>query len=303
MFACVRRSWDVLLLAPHAELRASFLRAARLAMGREADSAAARAGAPPRVPEILFSAEFFCHPDPNRSAAYPASDRAHARFPFLNSGAFVGRAGALRRAMDAGPRYSPQDDDQREDRSRGAGVPTSEPAHSRALARVRSDALPPLSTPGYWTTIYLASREDAALPRITLDHEGDVFLSMNRYRADGDLAFDPAARRYRFRGARAAPAVIHFNGEKRDVEPFFRALGGGAGADGGAGGADAAAAQASRLFWSPHELNRGGALELWLAAAALAALTHGAAAARAACERGGAGEEEGGDWEGEALGC
>ena len=115
MFACVRRSWDVLLLAPHAELRTSFLRAARLAMGREADSAAARVGAPPRVPEILFSAEFFCHPDPNRSAAYPASDRAHVRFPFLNSGAFVGRAGALRRAMDAGPRYTPQDDDQRED--------------------------------------------------------------------------------------------------------------------------------------------------------------------------------------------
>ena len=128
---------------------------------------------------------------------------------------------------------------------------------------------------------------------------------MNRYHADGDLAFDPAARRYRFRGARAAPAVIHFNGEKRDVEPFFRALSGGAGAgagaDGRAGGAaaDAAAAPASRLFWSPHELNRGGALELWLAAAALTALTHGAAAARAACERGGAGEEEG---EG-ALGC
>ena len=45
---------------------------------------------------------------------------------------------------------------------------------------------------------------------------------MNRYHADGDLAFDPAARRYRFRGARAAPAVIHFNGEKRDVEPFVR---------------------------------------------------------------------------------
>jgi len=129
---------------------------------------------------------------------------------------------------------------------------------------------------------------------------------MNRYRADGDLAFDPAARRYRFRGARAAPAVIHFNGEKRDVEPFFRALGGGAGADGGAGGAggaDAAAARASRLFWSPHELNRGGALELWLAAAALAALTHGAAAARTACERVGESEEGAEKEEGEALGC
>jgi len=299
------RSWDVLLLAPHAELRASFLRAARLAMGREADSAAARAGAPPRVPEILFSAEFYCHPDPNRSAAYPASDRAHARFPFLNSGAFVGRAGALRRAMDAGPRYSPQDDDQREWwGSRGAGRPRHAQSEPAPLPPRAPDSL--FRAAGYWTTVYLASREDAALPRIALDHEGDVFLSMNRYRADGDLAFDPAARRYRFRGARAAPAVIHFNGEKRDVEPFFRALG--SGADGGAGGAAAAAAaaaasQASRLFWSPHELARGGALELWLAAAALAALTHGAAAARTACERVGESEEGAEKEEGEALGC
>ena len=231
----------------------------------------------PRPPLFPSSAqtEFYCHPDPNRSAAYPASDRAHAGFSFLNSGTYVGRAGAIREAMDRFPNYTLADDDQR-----------------------------------YWTTIYLASRADASLPRIALDHEADVFLCMNKYRADGDLDFDPAARRYRFRGGRAAPAVVHFNGEKRDLEPFFRALGGsGGGAGGGSrgGGENGAGAGAGagagtgnstgvggaaggRVFWSPFELH-SAALRAWLAAAALAALPFGVMAARGCCESGS--EDEG----------
>ena len=125
---------------------------------------------------------------------------------------------------------------------------------------------------------------------------------MNRYRADGDLAFDPAARRYRFRGARAAPAAIHFNGEKRDVEPFFRALGGQAEGE-GAGEGGGKAARTRRVFWGQFEFERVGALHYWLAAAALAALSHGAAAARSAGEgEGEEGGEEGGAVGGEVLG-
>jgi len=217
------------------------------------------AGARARVPSVVFSAEFYCHPDVNRSGAYPAADRAHASHAFLNSGTFVGRAGSLLQLMDRFANYSLADDDQR-----------------------------------FWTTAYLASLGDASLPRVALDHEGDVFLCMNSFAPDGDLAFDPASRRYRFRGARGEPAVFHFNGKKDGVAPFFRALGAGTG---GAGGADGADGVRAPQFWSPLEPERANeALCRLLAAAALLALPLGVAAGRAAVEGDG---EDGGEerWE------
>ena len=97
----------MLMMASQRELRDAFLLASRLALARGADGGGAdpavAPGAPPRVPEIVFSAEFFCHPDPNRSSAYPREDRQYADFPYLNSGTYVGRAGSIRYAMDRFP--------------------------------------------------------------------------------------------------------------------------------------------------------------------------------------------------------
>lgn len=45
---------------------------------------------------LLFAAEANCHPDPRLAAAYPP---ATGPWPFLNTGAFMGRAGDLRRAL------------------------------------------------------------------------------------------------------------------------------------------------------------------------------------------------------------
>jgi len=182
-------AFDVLMMASQHEVREAFLLAARLAMARDHGAADPAGALPARVPQIVFSAEFFCHPDGNRSEHYPQSDRDYADFPFLNSGTFVGRAGAILQAMDRFANYSLEDDDQR-----------------------------------YWTTVYLASREDATLPRIVLDHESDVFLCMNKYRVHEDLDFDPASRRYKYRGSPGLPVVIHFNGRKADVPEMFEAL-------------------------------------------------------------------------------
>lgn len=179
-------AFDVLMMAGSAELRNAYLHAVKLAMARErVDPSGA---VPARVPSVLFSAEFFCHPDPGRDVAYPQIDRQY-EFAYLNSGTYIGRAGDIARMMDLWSNYSIDDDDQR-----------------------------------YWTTIYLASRSDPSLPRIVLDHESDVFLCMSGYRMDRDLDFDPALRRYKSKRTPGLPGVIHFNNRKHDVVPFFDAL-------------------------------------------------------------------------------
>jgi len=216
-------AFDVLMMASTADLRDAFLHTSKLVMARErADPAGA---SPPRVPSILFSAEFFCHPDPNRTVFYPASDHAYPDFPHLNSGTYVGRAGDLLAVMDRFANYTLDDDDQR-----------------------------------YWTTAYLASREDPTLPRIILDHENDVFLCMSGYRIDWHLNFDPAIRRYKYKRTPGLPAVIHFNGRKDDVAPFFEAL---------------------QMQWTPYSLKSNKALRIIVAILALLALPVGVSIGRA----------------------
>jgi hypothetical protein len=202
-------AFDVLLMESHEVIRKSFLSSIRLKLSRhlrhqEINDALLEHI---RIPTILFSAEFFCHPDPERHVEYPLEDQLYSDFAYLNSGTFIGQVGSLLDAMDRAPAYSLQDDDQR-----------------------------------YWTNIYLSSILDTTLPRIELDHEHDVFLCMNKYRADGDLRFDPSTRHFSFSGdrdrlqggsgggdsmeSRGTPCVIHFNGRKDDVESFFTALSG-----------------------------------------------------------------------------
>ena len=79
----------------------------------------------------------------------------------------------------------------------------------------------------FWTSLYFASRRDAARPRIVLDHESDLFVGMAGLSPWVDLAFDPHARRYKFRHTAGLPVVVHFNGGKGDVGAFFAALSGG----------------------------------------------------------------------------
>jgi len=201
-------AFDVLLMQSHDSIRNSFLSAARLKLSRHLSvNASYNTTEDIRIPTILFSAEFFCHPDPERHVEYPQVDRLYSNFAYLNSGTYVGQVGSLLDAMDRVPNYTLQDDDQR-----------------------------------YWTNIYLSSLFDSTLPRIELDHEHDVFLCMNKYRADGDLRFDPSTRHFSFSGdrdrrqggsgggdsmeSRGTPSIIHFNGRKDDVESFFTALSG-----------------------------------------------------------------------------
>jgi hypothetical protein len=47
---------------------------------------------------------------------------------------------------------------------------------------------------------------------------------MNKYRVDTDLDFDPAARRFKYKGSNGLPMVIHFNGRKTDVPEMFELL-------------------------------------------------------------------------------
>ena len=201
-------AFDVLLMQSHDSIRNSFLSAARLKLSRHLSvNASYDTTEDIRIPTILFSAEFFCHPDPERYLEYPNEDHLYSNFAYLNSGTFIGQVGSLLDAMDRAPNYTLQDDDQR-----------------------------------YWTNIYLSSLCDPTLPRIELDHEHDVFLCMNKYRADGDLRFDPSTRHFSFSGdrdrrqggsgggdsmeSRGIPSIVHFNGRKDDVESFFTALSG-----------------------------------------------------------------------------
>jgi hypothetical protein len=60
---------------------------------------------------IIFGAERYCWPDGDAAAKYPASDHK-SYFPFLNSGLFIGRVGALRKCM-RDYLYDDAEDDQR----------------------------------------------------------------------------------------------------------------------------------------------------------------------------------------------
>ena len=182
-------AFDVIMMASQREVREAFLLTSRLALARDGGGPDPSGAFPARVPSIIFSAEFFCHPDGNRTVDYPASDSQYVDFPYLNSGTFVGTAGSILASFERFSNYTLQDDDQR-----------------------------------YWTTVYLSSLEDATLPRIVLDHESDVFLCMNKYRVDTDLDFDPAARRFKYKGSNGLPMVIHFNGRKTDVPEMFELL-------------------------------------------------------------------------------
>jgi hypothetical protein len=58
---------------------------------------------------IIFGAEKYCNPDPNRAIKYKVTE---TEFPFLNSGMFIGRVWALRECIE-NYQYNDKDDDQR----------------------------------------------------------------------------------------------------------------------------------------------------------------------------------------------
>ena len=91
-------AFDVLMMGSQADVRAAYFRAVELAMLRERVDPAVPPGAPPRVPSIVFSTEFYCWPDSDRASEYPASDRAF-EFAFLNSGERAGESGWVLRAL------------------------------------------------------------------------------------------------------------------------------------------------------------------------------------------------------------
>ena len=211
-------AFDVLLMESHAGVREAYFRAIEVAMAREPQDPALPTGATPRVPSIIFSTEFYCWPDGARAPEYPSIDRQF-EFAFLNSGegatsckgryevrsmphadvrilplilhivgTYIGPAGDLARAMES-TNYTIAEDDQR-----------------------------------FWTTVYLKSRTDGSLPRISLDHESDIFLCMSGRSVWTDVSFDPSARSYKYRGTPGQPAIIHFNSAKSDIPLFFRVL-------------------------------------------------------------------------------
>jgi hypothetical protein len=57
---------------------------------------------------IVFGCEKFCNPDPNQEKNYKNKDN---EFPFLNSGLFIGKIGALRKCMEK-YKYNDKHDDQ-----------------------------------------------------------------------------------------------------------------------------------------------------------------------------------------------
>lgn len=103
-------------------------------------------GAPP----VLFAAEANCHPDKERSREYPPL-RPAALYRYLNSGAFLGRAGVLKQLMESAP-YKIADDDQR-----------------------------------YWTTLYLQNRsliqldDNAIVFQCMANCEGDILWRDGRW--------------------------------------------------------------------------------------------------------------------------
>jgi hypothetical protein len=58
---------------------------------------------------LVFGAEKFCNPDPEKQSDYPDKDR---EFPFLNSGMFIGYVKTIRHCI-RGYSYNDDDDDQR----------------------------------------------------------------------------------------------------------------------------------------------------------------------------------------------
>ena len=164
-------AYDTLMLGGHDAVLAAYDRAmARLG----ADSDPTGAG---RSVGMLVSAEQFCSPVPSRGALFPEADK-RAYFPFLNSGTFIGWAGAIATLL-ASDTMDMNDDDQ-----------------------------------SFFQTLFLRSVADASLPRMALDHDNDVFLVLTGpgRRWATETEYDPAARVWRHRVTGGTPPIYHAPG-------------------------------------------------------------------------------------------
>jgi hypothetical protein len=175
-------AFDVVQVAAPAQLVQGFEAAARAARAREPSD--------PRAISLVIGTEATCWPDAEACAAYPASDHAAAAAggtAFVNGGCWMGRAGAVAALLGEGsgaPPWSPLDpgfDDQR-----------------------------------WLRQAYLASRANASLPRLALDHGSALCMNMEGQSLRRGLAWDARAARWRKAATGAAPCLLHFNGDKTE---------------------------------------------------------------------------------------
>jgi hypothetical protein len=179
----VADAFDAFSVAPMVKFEAAFAAAVQ----REARRQEA---APPdaRPLEILVSAEAWCFPNASLAGDFPADD-LQSPLPFLNSGVYMGRAGALHRLLTHGPPWSIADTDDQD----------------------------------WFSRAYLASRSNVSLPRVALDHDSILAFSMGPLKSlRADLQWDPAVGAWQDRHTGSHPCIFHYNGDK--VSNGFRAL-------------------------------------------------------------------------------
>lgn len=178
-------AYDVVMWGSHADVAAGYDAAVAAAAAAEADPASAKA---PRRPRILVSAETLptVWDGVDYGAAWPPAllggpGGRSTHFPYLNSGSFVAPAGDLA-ALLTSRQMDMNDNDQ-----------------------------------AFFSERFLASRANASLPRMALDHDNAVFLTLTaapplRETVAGSLVYDPVARRWRHASTGGFPSVFHSPG-------------------------------------------------------------------------------------------
>jgi len=150
--------------------------------------------------DIVFATENFCHPDSHRASEYPKpkvnkyTGKENLPNRYLNSGTFMGRAGAIHKLFKT-QSFKVQQDDQR-----------------------------------YWTDIYLSNYNKRGIygrNLISLDSKSELFMCLAG--AANDLVFEKNHQSGNKRNIRglykhvngSKPIFLHFNGDKTDLQRTY----------------------------------------------------------------------------------
>jgi len=177
----VSDAFDAFSVAPMTRFEAGFRAAVQHEAQRQQREAAASAGAGDARPiEVLVSAEAWCFPNTSLAGDFPRED-LRLPLPFPNSGVYMGRAGALHRLLTHGPHWDIAFTDDQD----------------------------------WFSKAYLASRRNASLPRVALDHDSIMAFSMGPLKAlRRDLVWDAAEGAWQDRATGSHPCIFHYNGDK-----------------------------------------------------------------------------------------
>lgn len=133
--------------------------------------------------KVIYSAELFCHPDPDRFVEYPI--KCGVTYPYLNSGTFMGRASTMLEWMRQHP-YTIDDDDQR-----------------------------------YHTDLYFQHRDEPG--QVVLDTEARLFMCLagDAYN-DLTMRVESGEAEFVNQRTRSTPCFLHLNGYADRFPDLYR---------------------------------------------------------------------------------